>query len=272
MKAPARLVRLAAIELDGDALPTEFRIFAAGVNETSKGPSLFDAEAAKAVMAAYEKHGVDLMIDLNHDSLGDARMTRADAEDARGWFKLELRNGELWAVDVKWTDDGAERLRSKKQRYISPAFFQDEKSGRVEEIVNVAICAMPATHGAAPLVAASAGAPSQHDVANALNVAICAAYPTPPGTCSPAYVVDVFPDRVIYDLGGKLYAVGYAYANGAAALQGSPVHVVREYVPAGPAALRALRASLARRRAGATAQVAKPAALSAQPIKGTKKT
>lgn len=154
MKAHARLARLTSIELDGDSLPTEFRIFAAGVNDTSKGPSLFDADAAKAVMAAYQKHGVDLMIDLEHESL-DETPARADSRDARGWAKLELRNGELWAVDVKWTPDGAERLRSKKQRYISPAFYQNEDTGRVEEVLNVAICAMPATHGIAPLVAAS---------------------------------------------------------------------------------------------------------------------
>lgn len=271
MKAHARLRRLTALELNGDALPTEFRIFAAGVNETSKGAMLFDAEAAASVMAAYEKHGVDLMIDLEHESL-DSTPVRADSRDARGWAKLELRNGELWAVDVKWTGDGAERLREKRQRYTSPAFYQDEDTGRVKELINVAICAMPATHGIAPLVAASSGAPSQHDVANALSAAICAAYPAPPGTCANAYVVDVFPDRVIFDLGGKLYAAGYTYVDGAAALQGSPVHVVRDYVPAGPAALRALRASLARRRADATTRLAKLAASSAQPNKGTKKT
>jgi phage I-like protein len=57
---------------------------------------------------------------------------------------------------VKWTGDGAERLREKRQRYTSPAFYQDEDTGRVKELINVAICAMPATHGIAPLVAASA--------------------------------------------------------------------------------------------------------------------
>ena len=103
-------------------------------------------------MAAYQAQGVDLCLDLEHLSLGD--LGRADASDARGWFKLELRNGELWAVDCKWTPDGARRLSEKTQRYTSPAFLADE-NGRVCELINVALVAMPATHQAAPLVAAA---------------------------------------------------------------------------------------------------------------------
>lgn len=137
----------------GDTLPTEFRIFTAGVNESSKGRTLFDDEAAAAVMAAYQKHGADLMIDLEHDAAGPAM--RSDSHDARGWFRLEMRNGELWAVDVRWTPDGARRLTEKTQRYISPLFLQSKKTGRVVDLLNVALCAAPAMHDAPALVAAS---------------------------------------------------------------------------------------------------------------------
>lgn len=148
-------IRKHSVSIDASTAPVEFRLFARGVNRTSKGDVIFDAEAAASVMAAYEKHGVDLMIDLDHASL-DAP-TRADSGDARGWFKLAVRNGELWAVSVRWAPDGEARLREKKQRYISPAFVCDEKTGRVLELVNAAICARPATHNAIPLVAASLG-------------------------------------------------------------------------------------------------------------------
>lgn len=98
------------------------------------------------------------MVDLEHQALGDPH--RADSADARAWFSLELRAGELWAVDVQWTPDGARRLAEKTQAYISPAFLADD-SGRVTSLINVALVAMPATHHAAPLVAASRGlAPS----------------------------------------------------------------------------------------------------------------
>jgi hypothetical protein len=40
--------------------------------------------------------------------------------------KLELREGgdELWA-QVEWTDDGADRIRKKEYRFISPSFIKD---------------------------------------------------------------------------------------------------------------------------------------------------
>jgi len=140
----------------GDALPTEFRLFAAGSNDSTKGPSLWDAKAAELVMArAAERAGVRYPIDLEHRSLDDtARSLTKDATDAMGYFDLEVRGGDLWAVNVVWNDEGSERLRSKKQVYFSPAFYTDEE-GRVIEVINVALTSMPATHGLAPLVAAS---------------------------------------------------------------------------------------------------------------------
>lgn len=134
---------------DEQPLPVEFRIFAAGVNDSTNGPALFDAAAAERVMATYQKHGVRLMIDLEHQSL------RGADPDARGWFDLELRGGELWAANVTWTPDGARRIREGTQRYISSAFDDAEQ---MSWLINVGLVAMPATLGAQPLVAWSAQA------------------------------------------------------------------------------------------------------------------
>lgn len=138
-------------------LPTEFRIFGAGVNRTEAGDFLFDDTAAKSVLAAYQKRGVDVPIDLEHLST-DAKAPHYDP-DARGWCKLELRNGELWATGVTWTPDGAARLTEKRQRYVSPYFAHERPvkgaPARVLQLLNVAICADPATHKLTPLMAAS---------------------------------------------------------------------------------------------------------------------
>lgn len=149
-------VCLSEIPIPEDAaapLPTEFVIFRAGVNASSKGPVLFDAAAAAAVMARYAQDGRDLMIDLEHEALDVPVL--ADSRDARGWFKLALRGGDLYAVDVRWTPDGERRLRERAQRYISPAFTED-KEGRPTWLVNVALCAIPALRNAPALVAARA--------------------------------------------------------------------------------------------------------------------
>lgn len=134
-------------------LPTEVRLFTAGSNVTEKGCYLFDDEAARLVMAHQASMGaVDRMIDLEHLSL-DELAPNYDP-DARGWCRLEVRNGELWAVGLTWCPDGVERLTSRKQRYLSPAFPVDEDR-RIIKIVNIALTAIPATHDAPALIAAS---------------------------------------------------------------------------------------------------------------------
>lgn len=140
----------------GASPPSSFRIFRRGSNSTRKGAVLFDDAAARAVMADYRAHGTDIAIDLEHLSLDPE--ARHHDPDARGWCRLEVRGGELWAVDVRWTADGAERLRARRQRYISPAFRRGA-DGRPRSLHNIAITSTPATDEAPALVAASARAP-----------------------------------------------------------------------------------------------------------------
>ncbi len=137
-------------------LPAELVLFKVGSNDSTKGPALWDAKAAELTMAkAAERAGVRYNVDLEHRSLDEhARALTKDATDALGYFDLEVRNGDLLAVNIVWTDEGAERLRSRKQVYFSPAFYVDAE-GRVIEIINFALTSAPATHGLAPLVAAS---------------------------------------------------------------------------------------------------------------------
>jgi phage I-like protein len=134
-------------------LPRRFRIFRKGVNPSSKGPILFDEQAAKDVMACYQQQAVKVMIDLEHLSLDDTASNYDP--DARGWTTFELDKGELWASTVEWTPDGATRLEDKRQRYISPAFTVDKETRRVKAVVNLALVGMPATHDAQDLLAAS---------------------------------------------------------------------------------------------------------------------
>jgi len=140
--------------LSGLDPPTEFKLFSKGKNESTKGNFLFDDVAAKSVMSEYEAHGVDLMIDYDHASLSASPVDPANAGKAAAWFNLELRNGELWAVNVRWTEPADGAIRRKEWRYFSPAFTV-AKDGRVGSLLNVAVTNIPALHGIEPLVAAS---------------------------------------------------------------------------------------------------------------------
>jgi hypothetical protein len=143
-----------SIDLNGDAPPTEFRIFTSGDVATTKGNFKFDSKAAESVMSAYVAHGIDLMIDYDHASLSDSPVDASLAARAAGWFQPEIRNGELWAVNVKWTPAADAALRAKEWRFMSPAFATSE--GRVTRLLNVAITNLPATRNLQPLMAANA--------------------------------------------------------------------------------------------------------------------
>ena len=132
--------------------PNAFRIFRKGANETTKGVFLFDDASAAHVMEGFQRHGADVPIDYEHKMLD----WLAPAEDmkAAGWFVPELRDGELWATNVRWTSKAAAALREGEWRYISPAFVTDEE-GRITSLINVALTNLPATHQLEALVAAS---------------------------------------------------------------------------------------------------------------------
>ncbi len=142
------ITRAVTTQLPDGELPREFLIFRRGPNESTSGPAPFDAQAAASIMAhAADRKGVRYLLDLEHKSLDPAAtsLTR-DATDACAWFDIEVRNGDLFAVRVEWTAEGAARLRAKSQRYISPAFYKDA-DGRPIELVNCGLVAMPAQHG-----------------------------------------------------------------------------------------------------------------------------
>lgn len=141
--------------------PTEFRILRAGSNKTEKGEFLFDAEAAESVMAAYLAKGLGkLQVDYEHQSMvappggGDA------AKPAAGWFKPEVRAGELWATEVAWTARALSMLAPEKgapeYRFFSPVLRFDEDTRRIRSLKNLALTNDPAMDELHPLVAATA--------------------------------------------------------------------------------------------------------------------
>ena len=158
----------------GSALPTEFKIFSSGKVETTKGTFIFDAAAAKSVMAEYQAHAIDLMIDYDHASISPLSLDPSMSGKAAGWFQLAVRNGELWAIGVRWTPGAAAQLRAKEWRYMSPAFATE--ATRITSLLNVAITNLPATRRLEPLMAANKGRPTMP--------------PTPPQNTAPPLPAD----------------------------------------------------------------------------------
>lgn len=142
------------ISLEGVEPPKEFRLFKAGTNETTKGVFLFDEVSCKEVPAAVANWGNDFAVDYGHAMVDPAPLDPAQAGIAAGWFQPALREGELWATNVRWTARAEGYIRAKEYRYISP-FFEVDKEGRVMRFINVALTNIPATYNLTPLVPAS---------------------------------------------------------------------------------------------------------------------
>lgn len=240
MSALHRTARVAlAITLADGKAPTEFRLFTADLVTTSKGDFVFDKKASTAVLAAWAERGNDLPIDYDHAMVDPT--TRPQDRGAAGWFKLELRGGELWAVDVRWTAEGERAVASGEWRFTSPAFSYDAESRRISELINVAITNLPATKNMDPLVAihaldrrvALSAAASFEDVTRAVDRALVEAF----DDC--AWLIALYDDRAIYSCRGRIWSVGYVFDGVEASLVGDPVEVRADWQPLTTATLAA---------------------------------
>jgi hypothetical protein len=132
-------------------LPTEFRIFHNGMNETAKGPLLWDDQAAALVMSEYFRRGIKrLHISWEHQDLNDA----APEAPAAGWFTPEVRTDGLYAVAVEWTPRAAQQLRNREYAHHSAAVEFDRTTRRVQRLISDTLTNRPATYGQSQLVAA----------------------------------------------------------------------------------------------------------------------
>lgn len=152
MKRDRASLSIELLAKDGQS-PKEFRIFAAGTFDTTKGPFTFDGKSAQSVMAAVADWGNDYCVDYGHSMLSFFNVDPAKAMKAAGWFKPTLRDGELWASDVQWTDDADKMILAREARYISPAFDFDREDRHITELVNCALTNIPAIKKQMPLVA-----------------------------------------------------------------------------------------------------------------------
>jgi len=189
-KAPAtlRAAQAIALELPADAAadgqplaPEWVQLIPAGSfsGRDGRGPYLLDGAS---VLAAFERGGIDLPIDYEHQTLEAA--AKAGPVPAAGWIKaLEVREGSLWGR-AAWTPKAADLIAQREYRFLSPVFRHD-KAGRIVALEGAGLTHYPnleltpvAHRTAAPsqtegvssmsdlhAVAAALGAPADADAA-----------------------------------------------------------------------------------------------------------
>lgn len=145
----AKLGFAAQMPQDGENVPAEFQVFPAGTIQIEGAePFTVDDSAMNSVIEQFRARGLDMVVDYEHQTEGDAQAPAA------GWIKqLENRDKEgLWAK-VEWTQKAREYLANREYRYYSPVFLVSKGSRRLIELLRVALTNAPRLNWIKPIVA-----------------------------------------------------------------------------------------------------------------------
>lgn len=132
------------VEVSG--APEVITVLPLGHVVSSKGEFDVDAEGYESMKAQIAQRGVDLVIDYEHQTLKDVQAPAA------GWVKeLKLEDGVIKAV-VDWTAKGAEYLKNKEYRYLSPVVNVRKQDKRAVGLHSLALTNTPAIVGQTAIV------------------------------------------------------------------------------------------------------------------------
>ena len=132
------------VEING--VPETISVLPIGHVISSKGEFDVDEESFRAMKAQIAQRGVDLVVDYEHQTL------KGVEAPAAGWVKeLKLEDGCIKAV-VEWTARGAEYLKNREYRYLSPVVSVRKADGKATGLHSLALTNTPAIEGMTPLV------------------------------------------------------------------------------------------------------------------------
>ncbi|MFA7175541.1 MAG: phage protease, partial [Kiritimatiellia bacterium] len=129
-------VSIAELGPDTDGkLPEWYLIFAAGTCELEgEGQSVVDAIAAAQTLKNLSRRGIDIVVDYEHQSIGNAKAPAA------GWVKeWKWVDGQGLLARIDWTDEAAGYLKAKEYRYFSPVFYTKKEDRRLVGVHSIAL-------------------------------------------------------------------------------------------------------------------------------------
>ena len=125
--------------------PEIVKLLPLGHVSTKKGDFEVDEESFKAMKAQMQQHGVDIVIDYEHQTLKDIQAP------AGGWIKELMLQDEAIAAKVEWTDTARQYLKNKEYRYLSPVVLVN-KDNRATMLHSAALTNTPAIDGMFPII------------------------------------------------------------------------------------------------------------------------
>lgn len=132
------------VELTG--APETITVLPLGHVVSSKGEFDVDEGSFQAMKAQIAQRGVDLVVDYEHQTL------KGSEAPAAGWVKeLKLEGGSIVAT-VEWTPRGAEYLKNKEYRYLSPVVNVRKADNKAIGLHSLALTNTPAIEHMTPIV------------------------------------------------------------------------------------------------------------------------
>lgn len=144
--AMKRLSLCIALNSAGGQAPDAVELIPAGPKVSGRDGRhwLFDGQAERDVLGAFEARGVELPIDWEHAT--QHRAPNGEDAPAAAWIKfLEIRGGALWGA-VGWTPRGGAQVVNQEYRYLSPVFDFDPATGRIARLVSAGLTNTPNLH------------------------------------------------------------------------------------------------------------------------------
>lgn len=125
---------------DGAAVPSRIHLLPPSgfSGRDGRGPYFYDPAV---LQAAFEKYGMPLPIDYEHQSLDAAY--KSSPTPAAGWMTaLEFDDQGCWAT-VEWTATAAAHIGSREYRYLSPVFEYWLDTGGITQLTGAGLTNNP---------------------------------------------------------------------------------------------------------------------------------
>ena len=128
----------------GDGLKT-VRLVPDGITESTNGRFTLDAEAAALMIEGFDRQGVELVIDFEHQTLGGAYSAPNGQAPAAGWItKLWYERDRGVLALVRWNPKTRDAIREGSYGYVSPVLIIRRSDGKAIGLHSVGVTNRPA--------------------------------------------------------------------------------------------------------------------------------
>ncbi len=127
-------------------VPNEIKILPVGMVKSQKGNFYVDKESYSLMKEDMENHGVDIVIDYEHQTLKDCQAP------AGGWIKKLEYTPDAIVAKVEWTPRAKQYLSDKEYRYLSPVVLTRREDKKAVKLHSLALTNTPAIDSMFPII------------------------------------------------------------------------------------------------------------------------